>query len=216
MSAPIDSPIWGPAAVSSEMRAVLFDLDGVLVESWDVWFHVMRGVARKFGYPEISAEQMRSSWGQSVVDDVRNFYPRMSIEQLEHEYHLLFAENVHHLKVDPESVPTLTGLNARGIKVAVVTNSPADVARTILEEAGIVPDGLVCAGDVAAPKPAPDGILKALSILAIATSQAVFVGDTIYDREAARRAGVHFVGYRIDGDTRIECLSSILELAPVA
>ena len=194
------------------MRAVLFDLDGVLVESWDVWFHVMRSVARKFGYPEITNAQMQSSWGQSVADDVRNFFPRMSIEQLEREYNLAFAENVRHLKVDPHVSSTMARLRVQGIKIAVVTNSPAEVARAILVRAEISPDALVCARDVPAPKPAPDGILKALDLLRVPAREAVFVGDTIYDREAAGRAQIRFIGYRIDGDERIESLPAILSI----
>src|SRR5215813_6313619 len=65
------------------LRAVLFDLDGVLVESRAVWFEVMRAIARKFGYSEISAEQMRRAWGQGIAEDVRMFYPGLTVEELE-------------------------------------------------------------------------------------------------------------------------------------
>lgn len=193
-------------------RAVLFDLDGVLVESHEVWFEVMRSIARKFGYSEISAEQMRRAWGQGIAEDVRMFYPGLTVEELEREYNLMFPEQVRHLKVEPDGPAALAQLRCYGIRVAVVTNSPTEVARAMLEQARIDPDVLVCGSEVCEPKPAPDGILTALARFRIAAAEALFVGDTNFDREAARRAGIRFAGYRIDGDVRIESLSEIVRL----
>jgi len=194
------------------MRAVLFDLDGVFVESKDVWSHVMRAVARKFRYPEITPEQIESAWGQGIADDARSFYPGLGVAQLEIEYNLLFPEHIAQLNVDPDASSAVVALRARDIAVAVVTNSPTNVARAMLDQARIVPDILVSGSDVPAPKPAPDGILRALRMLKTAAGDAVFVGDTKFDREAARRAAIRFVGYRIDGDVRIESLREIADL----
>jgi beta-phosphoglucomutase-like phosphatase (HAD superfamily) len=107
------------------LRGVLFDLDGVLVESRAVWFEVMRAIARKFGYPEISAEQMERAWGQGIAEDVRMFYPGFTVEELEGEYGLMFRQYVQHLKVEPAGPPVLEELRVNGIRVAVVTNSPS-------------------------------------------------------------------------------------------
>lgn len=194
------------------LRGVLFDLDGVLVESRAVWFEVMRAIARKFGYPEISAGQMERAWGQGIAEDVRMFYPGLTVEELEGEYNLMFRRYVLHLKVEPDGPAVLEELRANGIRVAVVTNSPGELARTMLDQARIDPDVLVSGSDVCRPKPAPDGILAALTLLQLTAAEAVFVGDTNFDREAARRARIGFAGYRIDGDVRIESLGEIVRL----
>lgn len=194
------------------LRGVLFDLDGVLVESRAVWFEVMRAIARRFGYPEISAEQMERAWGQGIAEDVRMFYPGFTVEQLEGEYGLMFRQYVQHLKVEPDGPPVLEELRANGIRVAVVTNSPSEVARAMLTQARVDPDVLVSGNDVCEPKPAPDGILAALTLLQLTAAEAMFVGDTNFDREAARRARIGFAGYRIDGDVRIESLSEVVRL----
>jgi HAD superfamily hydrolase (TIGR01509 family) len=191
---------------------VLFDLDGVLVESRAVWFEVMRAIARKFGYPEISAEQMERAWGQGIAEDVRLFYPGFTVEELEGEYGLMFRQYVQHLKVEPDGPPVLEELRANGIRVAVVTNSPSEVARAMLDRARFDPDVLVSGNDVCEPKPAPDGILAALTLLQLTAAEAMFVGDTNFDREAARRARIGFAGYRIDGDVRIESLGEVVRL----
>jgi phosphoglycolate phosphatase len=194
------------------LRAVLFDLDGVLVESRAVWFEVMRAIAGKFGYPEISAEQMERAWGQGIAEDVRMFYPGFTVEELEGEYGLMFRQYVQHLKVEPDGPPVLEELRAAGIRVAVVTNSPSEVARAMLDQARVDPDVLVSSNDVCEPKPAPDGILTALTLLQLTAAEAMFVGDTNFDREAARRARICFAGYRIDGDVRIESLGEVVRL----
>ena len=194
------------------LRGVLFDLDGVLVESRAVWFEVMRAIARKFGYPEISAEQMARAWGQGIAEDLRMFYPGLTVEELESEYNLMFPRYVQHVKVEPDGPAVLEELRAKGIRVAVVTNSPAKLARAMLDQARVDPDVLVSGSDVCEPKPAPDGILAALTLLQLTAAQAVFVGDTNFDREAARRARIGFAGYRIDGDMRIESLGEIVRL----
>jgi phosphoglycolate phosphatase len=194
------------------LRGVLFDLDGVLVESRAVWFEVMRAIAGKFGYPEISAEQMERAWGQGIAEDVRMFYPGFTVEELEGEYGLMFRQYVQHLKVEPDGPPVLEELRAAGIRVAVVTNSPSEVARAMLDQARVDPDVLVSSNDVCEPKPAPDGILTALTLLQLTAAEAMFVGDTNFDREAARRARIGFAGYRIDGDVRIESLGEVVRL----
>lgn len=99
---------------------MLFDLDGVLVESRAAWFEVMRAIARKFGYPEISAEHMERAWGQGIAEDVRMFYPGFTLEQLEGEYSLMFRRYVQHLKVEPDGPRVFEELRANRIRVAVV------------------------------------------------------------------------------------------------
>ncbi len=53
-----------------KLRAVLFDLDGVLVDSYALWFHLLNAVARKLRYPAISREMFASNWGQAIEADV--------------------------------------------------------------------------------------------------------------------------------------------------
>ena len=194
------------------LRGVLFDLDGVLVESRAAWFEVMRAIAHKFGYPEISAEQMERAWGQGIAEDVRVFYPGFTVQKLEGEYNLMFRRYVQHLKVEPDGPSVFEQLRANRIRVAVVTNSPSEIAGAMLDAARVHPDVLVSGNDVCEPKPAPDGILAALTLLELTASEAMFVGDTNFDREAARRARISFAGYRIDGDVRIESLGEIVKL----
>ena len=66
--------------------------------------------------------------------------------------------------------------------------------------------------DVPKPKPAPDMLLRACELLEVDADAAWMIGDSRYDRGAARSARVHFVGVRFDGDQRIEALAELLDL----
>ncbi len=196
--------------------AVLFDLDGVLVDTREAWFDVLTAAARTLGYPAPPRARFDATWGQGVVDDVREFYPGSSVTELERVYARHYPDALAHLIVDPDAVTLLAALRALEIRTAVITNSPAPLARATLARAGIEPDALVTASDVARPKPAPDMILRACELLGIAPSGALVVGDTRFDREAAARASVRFAGLRIDGDLRLERLGALGEALALA
>ena len=192
-------------------KAVLFDMDGVLVDSYEMWFHLMRGVAEKLGYPEISRTAFEGSWGQGISDDVRKFYTKHTEAQIEEEYALLHSDYSGRHIVDPAAGSVFSELRSRGRSLAVITNTPTSMAKTVLASAKLAPDLLVGGNDVENGKPAPDMVLKALAFFGVEASEAVVVGDTHNDRDAAAAAGVRFIGLKIDGNVRIEKLAEVLE-----
>ena len=193
-------------------RALLFDLDGVLIDSFEVWFHLLRSIAADFGYPDIPRATFQEGWGQGIEADVRRFFPRHTVPELERLYAERFPVHLHHLGV-AEGVPALfAALRRRGLASAVITNTPADVARPLVERAGATPDLLVGGTDVARPKPAPDIVTHACARLGVAPPSAWVVGDTAFDREAARGAGARFAGLGIAGELTLTRLSDLLPL----
>lgn len=77
---------------------------------------------------------------------------------------------------------------------AVVTLLPEDVARTVLERHGMHVDVVVGRDPFVRPKPAGDGLVRALELLGMPADGAVMVGDSTWDAAASRDAGVRFVG----------------------
>ena len=62
-------------------RAILFDLDGVLVESYAVWYHLLNQTARELGYPEISRELYRARAGARARSPTAiGSFPRHSVQ----------------------------------------------------------------------------------------------------------------------------------------
>ncbi len=193
-------------------RAILFDLDGVLIDSYPVWFHLLNHTATELGYPAISAEAYEASWGQSTRDDRDAFFPNHEVSAVEAFYDAHYLQHLEHLKI-PEEVPRVfERLTERGVTSAVCTNSQASIASEAVKRAGATPDFIVGGDDVAKGKPAPDMLLRACELLEVGPSDVWMIGDSRYDRAAAAAAQVYFIGVRIDGEKRLEHLADLLEL----
>lgn len=193
-------------------RAVLFDLDGVLVDSYQAWFRTMNAIASDLGYPEISADAFAAGWGQGIEEDVRRFYRDHTVAQIEQCLDAAYLDHLEHIRFDPGARDVLDAVRARGAGTALVTNTPSGIARAVLERGGLALDAVVGGTDVPRPKPEPDIVLRACELLGVDTEHAVVVGDTAFDRDAARAAGVAFAGLRFDCGRRLERLEEVLEL----
>jgi phosphoglycolate phosphatase/AHBA synthesis associated protein len=197
---------------ASTFAAVLFDLDGVLVDTYEAWFSLMNAAVRDLGFPPVSRERFRASWGQSTEADARDFFPGRTVAEVTRYFEANFAEHARHVGVNPHAGPVFEALRRAGRKIAVVTNSPAPVARAVLAAARLAPDALVGGTDVPRPKPAPDMVLRACERLAVAPPAAIMIGDSRFDREAAAAAGVRFVGLNLEGDVSVSTLDALLAL----
>jgi len=183
------------------VRAVLFDLDGVLVDSYEAWYRVVNTAARRFGVPGVSRERLAEVFGQGPEEDARTLYPGQSVDRIQAAYEEAMAAAVDVLVVGTETHAVLDDLGRRGIRRAVVTNTQRDVARHVLRAAGLVErlDAWVGVGGDLREKPAPDLPRRALELLDVPPHEALFVGDTAYDAAAARAAAVPYVHFDLAG-----------------
>lgn len=187
-------------------RAILFDMDGVLVDSYEAWFHLMNGAARDFGYPPLSQEQFREVWGQGPDLDVELFFTRHTIPEVEAYYSRHFGDFGEHVRANPQAKGVFSSLRERGLGIAVITNTPSPIAREVLGKARLEPDVLVGGTDVPRGKPAPDMVVKALEMLGVSNHEAVLIGDSHFDREAASAAQIRFIRYNIESDVRLDAI----------
>ena len=189
-------------------------MDGVLIETFDAWYAVMEACRSSRGLSPLGSEAIRRTWGQGILADCRTFFPSTTPVQLAEEYARGFREHVDKVQVEPGAVAALDGLAARGLPLAVVTNSPRQLTEEILRAVGLWErfDAAATGDEVSEGKPAPEIISLALERLGVEAGQGVvMVGDTDNDAEAARRASIPFVGYRIPGDATIERLDQLWE-----
>ncbi len=192
--------------------AVLFDMDGVLVRSEEAWLRVLEDAGRRFRGSPVTREEFAPTFGQGTAADVKSFGLRCTPAELDAFYVEHLPRYADEVWVNPDARELLETLAARGLRRAVVTNSVSPLARSLLGAAHLLEffEVLACADLVANSKPAPDLVLYALGRLGVAPGSAVMVGDSRFDRGAARAAGVRFVGLGLDGDARIERLGELL------
>ena len=93
-----------------------------------------------------------------------------------------------------------------------MTNTQKSLATSIVERAGATPDVVVGGGDAPRGKPAPDLLILASRLLNVGPEDAWMVGDTAFDRDAARDARIWFVGVGVPGDARVEAVGEVLDL----
>ena len=181
------------------VRAVLFDIDGTLVDSVGAFLEVARTAAQPHGL-EVTERQVRdclasgSSFWKRVVPvdrpDCEALRKAMSAEAAREWPRVLRS----HGRVFEGVAQTLDALKRLGISLGIVSGARPEVLE-LLRAHGILDrfDSIVLADDVSRRKPDPEGIVKCLRQLGVASERAVYIGDTPIDIQASRAAGVRAV-----------------------
>jgi sugar-phosphatase len=166
---------------------VLFDLDGVLVDSRESTERVWLAWASKNGIDE---EELRSAMhGVRSAEVVRALRPDLDAAAESDEIERRQAEDVDGLAAIPGAVATLRAL--KGDRVAVVTSGTRPLALARLAVVGIEPpEVIVFGGDVSRGKPDPEGYLAAARRLGADPAEALVVEDAPPGIEAAKAAGM--------------------------
>ncbi len=177
--------------------AVLFDLDGTLLDSIALILESYRHTLAAHGLPPRSDEDVLAGLGTTLEDQFRRWGYEDELEALAATYvahnHALHAALARPFDGVTEVVHALYGA---GVPLGLVTSKRRKGGQRGLQSLGI--DGLfaveIYGDEVARPKPHPEPVLRALEGLGMAPSRRVtFVGDAIHDVEAGRAAGVHTI-----------------------
>ncbi len=187
-------------------KAVIFDLDGTLLDSLNDILHVLNSTLKHFGLPEISREQAKSYIGNGARELVRLALGSENADRLDDilaYYKERYAQSDNELAslYDGEE-DALYALKERGVKIAILTNKPhaaAMRANGIFFEKFCF-DLISGQTDGIALKPAPDAVYKILEELRVNKEECLFVGDGEADVLTAKNAGLDCVsvlwGYR--------------------
>lgn len=182
-------------------RAVLWDLDGTLVDSEEFHWLSWRDTMRPEGV-ELTYEQFLASFGQKndgilpvwLGADVDGARMQRIGEDKESEFRRL-AET-HGLTPLPGAREWLSALRAAGWKQAIASSAPRVNVEMMLRVAGLEGsfDAIVSADDVTIGKPDPQVFLKAAERLGVPPSRCIVVEDAAAGVEGARRAGMRSIG----------------------
>jgi len=170
--------------------AVVFDLDGVLVDSHEVMGRAFAvAYAETIGPGQAPFAEYQQYQGLYFPEIMRRMGLPLEMEEpfVRESYRL--ADQVPVV----DGVTDLLGtLRSRGFRLAVATGKAGPRARSLLTTLGLIGffDHVVGSDEVANPKPAPDIVLRALSLLEAKPEAAVMVGDARADMLSARGAGV--------------------------
>jgi HAD superfamily hydrolase (TIGR01509 family) len=203
------------AAAADPVRAVLFDMDGVLVFSEEAWFAVYNETLVHFGHPAISRAAFDAIYGNGTEADRDAYMPERSVAEVDAAYERLFAARLDRIRPNPEAAAALGELRRRGVATSVATNTNRALAGRILEAQGLLGlvDAVTGADEAGAGKPDPAVVRLAAARVGASLDACLFVGDSRFDEEAARRAPVRFAGYRFGAGERIESLEALPGLA---
>ncbi len=174
-------------------RAVLFDLDGVLVDSRAAQLATLAGYATSALDRRITVAGLPADAATTPREQVlATLGMRGAIN--EDAWDAATATASLHAEVFPFVTGTLAALRESGVATGIVTlRSRRRVSWLLPSDVLDLIDTVVCYED-AAPKPAPDGLLLALGQLGVAPRDAAFVGDMEVDMHAARAADVRAIG----------------------
>lgn len=178
----------------SHEYAVLFDLDGVIIDTRAATSEALRVLASvALGRP-VDPAAVHDLVALAPVDalialgvqDARTIY--------EEQFDSALFDSVGRLRVFQRVVEGMVELSQRGVGLGIITAQAHRRLPFLLPP--IVADlvDVVIAHEDAAPKPAPDGVLAALDRLGLSAAQAMFIGDTVTDVAAGRSAGVRTIG----------------------
>jgi HAD superfamily hydrolase (TIGR01509 family) len=190
-------------------------MDGVVVDSTHAWWVTFNEALRHFGFPPVSEKKfMGEILGESTQDDVEKYYPGVTVEKLLAAYDRFFRKNLKNVRVFPDTKLVLEQLSSLGVKKAIATNTPKELAFETLKSTKILSDFdvVLTPDDVGAGKPDPAMILEACRRLGANVKEIIYVGDTVSDVKAAEAAGCRMIGVGVDADTRVTRLREIIPL----
>ena len=204
--------------MSSEIKAVLFDMDGVLIDARDWHFQALNEALTPFGYQISYAEHIARFNGLSTNAKLRILSQECNFPVILHEVvnivkqdrtlriagQLCFPNVKHQI--------LLSRLSQKGILIGVVTNSIKKSAEALLNFAQLYDflDVLVTNQDVIRQKPDPECYLLACEKLGVEPNQVVVIEDGEYGATAAIEAGCHVIRVSNPDDVSLEILVDYL------
>lgn len=191
-------------------RAILFDMDGVLVDSLDSWLSALNSALKVYNYKQISKDEfLKKYWGHDLYDNIERMNLPVKVGRFCNN---VYGEHIDRIKIYTETKDTLQKL--RDYKKAIITNTPKDCAVQILKRFDIEKyfEFVVTSDDVSMAKPSPEIVLKACERLNVDPEDVVLIGDTDSDVKAGRAAGCKVVGINVEADYTIIDLSELTTL----
>ncbi|GAY17842.1 HAD family hydrolase [Mycobacterium sp. shizuoka-1] len=188
--------------------AVLFDIDGTLVDSNYLHVHAWQQAFHEVGLPVQAWHIHRCIGmdGSGLVDELSDGADDDIQKRLKDLHTRYYEDSADLLTALPGARALLQRVADLGLQVVLATSAPANELALLRKT--LACDDLVSAitssEDVEEAKPRPDIVNVALKKAGVSARQAVFIGDTVWDVEASARAGVACIAVLSGGLSRAE------------
>lgn len=175
-------------------------MDGTIVDTEPLWIAAQRALLAQFGLPQLQPADEEALVGASMEGAAAVFQrlgvPLSAVEIVEHVVRNVIECLPYDMQWRPGAVELLAGLRAEGVPLALVTNSPREMAMLVVDQ---LPEGtfdtVVGADDVTRGKPDPQPYLLAAERLSVsADARCVVMEDSVHGLRSGTAAGMTTVG----------------------
>jgi HAD superfamily hydrolase (TIGR01549 family) len=177
-----------------KIKAIIFDVDGVLVDSNRIIIDLFKETAKKMKLEIPSDEDIVELMGQSLEDNIKFLWPDCDVDLFAKKYRERFIK----IKIPTfeGTVDAIEELKKAGLKLGIVSGKKRFYLEKNLIDAGFnleLFDVIISAEDSKEHKPSPKPILIACEKIGVKPTETLYVGDARFDYEAARDAKANFV-----------------------
>jgi phosphoglycolate phosphatase len=188
------------AKMEWKVRCVIYDCDGVLFDSLEANTRLYNDLCALVGRYPLREDEMQYVHTHTVYEAIHFIFGReenVEKKALESLKQVDLRNYIVYLKMEPHLFQTLEKLKEKGILRAVNTNRTTSM-KYIMERFSLWPyfEMVVTALDVKNPKPNPESIEKIIQAFDLNKEEAVFIGDSEVDQQAAKSSGIKFIAYK--------------------